>query len=99
MANIEKYIPKLLEMEGGYVNDAAHRDGAMNIGITLGSWRAVGYDKDGDEDIDADDISRLDRRDLEMFLKHFYWDRWRAAEIRDQKLAEMLVDWTWCRGR
>ena len=34
-----------------------------------------------------------------MFLKHFYWDRWRADEIRDQKLAEMLVDWTWCSGR
>jgi len=99
MANIEKYIPKLLDLEGGFVDDPVDRGGATNMGITLGSWRSMGYDKDGDGDIDADDIRRLNRRDLEMFVKNFYWDRWKTDEIRDQKLAEMLVDWTWCSGR
>ena len=99
MANIELYIPKLLALEGGYVNDPADRGGATNMGITLGSWRSMGYDKDGDGDIDVDDIRRLCRRDLEMFVENFFWKRWRADEIRDQKLAEMLVDWTWCSGR
>jgi len=99
MANIEKYIPKLLALEGGYVNDQADRGGATNMGITLGSWRSMGYDKDGDGDIDADDIRRLCRQDLVMFVENFFWKRWRADEIRDQKLAEMLVDWTWCSGR
>jgi len=99
MANIDKYIPKLLALEGGFVNDPHDKGGATNMGITLGSWRTMGYDKDGDGDIDAGDIKKLSRSDLEMFLENFFWDRWRADEIRDQKLAEMLVDWTWCSGK
>jgi lysozyme family protein len=98
MASIEQFIPKLLALEGGFVNDQVDRGGVTNMGITLGSWRCMGYDKDGDGDIDADDIRRLDHRDLEMFLKHFYWDRWKADEIADQKVSEMLVDWLWCSG-
>jgi len=32
-------------------------------------------------------------------LKNYYWDRWRAEEILNQELAEILVDWTWCSGK
>jgi lysozyme family protein len=28
-----------------------------------------------------------------------YWDRWRADEIKDQKIANILVDWVWGSGK
>ena len=99
MASIKEFIPKLLAFEGGFVNEPADHGGATNMGITLSTWRRVGYDKDGEGDIDGQDIRMLDKEDVKMVLKKFYWDRWRADEIHDQKLAEMLVDWTWCSGR
>jgi lysozyme family protein len=99
MANLDSFLPKLLALEGGYVNDPADRGGATNMGITLGTWRRIGYDKDGDGDLDCDDIRKLDERDFAVVVRKYYWDRWCADDIRDQKLAEMLVDWLWSSGR
>jgi len=99
MANIERFLPKLIELEGGFVNDAADRGGATNMGITLSTWRRVGYDKDGDGDIDEQDIRMLDKEDARVVLKKFYWDRWRADDIRDQKVADILADWLWSSGK
>lgn len=27
-----------------------------------------------------------------------YWDRWRADEIKNQSVANILVDWVWASG-
>ena len=99
MASINLYLPKLLALEGGFVNDPLDRGGATNMGITLPTWKKVGYDKDGDGDIDCDDIRKLSLEDLHRVLRYQYWNRWRADEIRDQAVAEMLVDWLWSSGR
>lgn len=99
MAKIELFLPKLLELEGNFVKDPADHGGATNMGITLSTWKCVGYDKDGDRYIDEKDLRMLDHEDVKMILKKFYWDRWKADEIIDQKLANMLVDWLWSSGK
>jgi len=99
MAKVELLAPKILRWEGGFVNDPVDQGGATNKGVTLATWRKVGYDKDGDGDIDVDDIRLLTREDATIVLKKFYWDRWRADEIRNQSIAEILVDWVWCSGK
>ena len=99
MASIDLFLPKLLALEGGFVNHTADRGGATNMGITLSTWRRVGYDKDGDGDIDEQDIRLINKEDVKMALKRFYWDRWRADDIRDQKVADTLTDWLWSSGR
>lgn len=99
MAKIEFLAPKILKWEGGYVDDPADPGGATNKGVTLSTWRQVGYDKDGDGDIDEDDIRLLNHDDFIKVLKHTYWDRWQADLITNQSIAELLVDWVWGSGK
>ncbi len=97
-SNIEKLAPIIAKWEGGYVNDPLDRGGATNMGVTLNTWKLVGYDKDGDGDIDAADIRLLNKNDFKAVLRK-YWDKWRADEIKNQSVANILVDWYWGSGK
>ncbi len=99
MANINHLALKLFPMEGLFNSDPVDHGGPTNRGITLSTWPWVGWDKDGDADIDIADIRLLTADDALEVLKKHYWDRWRADEIRNQKVADILVDWLWCSGR
>ena len=99
MAHIEILAEKLFKWEGGFVDDPLDHGSATNMGVTIATWRRVGYDKDGDGDIDTDDIRLLTRADATLVLKKYYWDRWRADEINNQPVADMLVDWVWASGK
>ena len=99
MADVRKLAPFILKWEGGFVNDPDDLGGATNIGVTIGAWKSCGYDKDGDGDIDVDDLHLLTREDVvNRVLKPYYWDRWKADSIQDQSVANILVDWIWASG-
>ena len=95
MADVKLLTPKILQFEGGYVNDPTDRGGATNMGITLKSWQAIGYDKNGDGVIDESDIKLLICDDFTIILKKYFWDKWHADDINSQGIAEILVDWVW----
>ena len=100
MANVNDLAPFILKWEGGFVNDPIDRGGATNMGVTLKTWRNVGYDKNGDGKIDAQDLKLLTQDDvIKKVLKPYYWDRWRADEINNQSIANILVDWVWASGK
>lgn len=98
MANFEKYFDILLKHEGGYSDHKADAGGITNLGITIDVWRRHGYDKDGDGDIDKEDIKRLDRDDAKFIAKSLYWDKVYGDYIANQSVAEFLFDWAYNSG-
>lgn len=99
MANVNKLAPIILKWEGGYVNHPNDKGGPTNKGVTIATWRKVGYDKDGDGDIDIDDLKLLSNEDIvNRVLKPFYWDKWKADQIKNQSIANLVVDWVWGSG-
>ena len=99
MADVKLLTPKILKWEGGFVNDPTDHGGATNKGVTIATWKKCGYDKDGDGDIDVDDIRLLTVNDATLVLKKYYWDRWKADWIVNQSVADILVDWVWGSGK
>lgn len=99
MASLAILAPFILSHEGGYVNDPSDRGGATNRGVTMATWRRVGYDKDGDGDIDVDDLRLITEADaVERVMRPHYWNRWQGNLIRSQSVANILVDWVWASG-
>ena len=98
MADSSKLVPFILSKEGGYVNDKDDSGGATNFGITLATWRKVGYDKNGDGVINEKDIKLLTEDDFHRVFKRNYWDACKADQIKDQSVANLLVDFAYNSG-
>lgn len=99
MAHFEPLAQFILSFEGGFVNDPKDRGGATNRGVTIGTWRSQGYDKNGDGVIDVKDLRLITAEDATRIMRRNYWNRYRADSINDQSVANILVDWLWLSGR
>ena len=98
MADSSKLVPFILSKEGGYVNDKDDSGGPTNFGITLATWRKVGYDKNDDGVINKEDIKLLTEDDFHRVFKKNYWDACKADQIKDQSVANLLVDFAYNSG-
>ena len=98
MADINKYFPKVMAFEGGYVNNPLDAGGPTNRGVTLAVFQKYGYDKNGDGKIDAEDVKLISEDDAKRIMKKLYWDYMLADSIKTQPIAEIIVDWGWGSG-
>jgi lysozyme family protein len=96
--DITLLAPVVAKWEGGYVNDPIDKGGSTNMGITLATWKHIGYDKNNDRLINAADIKLLSKADFKVVLRK-YWDKWQADDIKNQSIANILVDWYWGSGK
>ena len=93
MANSKILEPFILKWEGGFVYDKDDLGGSTNMGVTLATYRYVfGIKKT------TKDLKRMTRVQWGVIFKKFYWDKWKADDIKDQNVANILVDWIWCSG-
>lgn len=74
MTRYKEYMPRILKHEGGYINHPKDPGGATNRGVTIGTLRRLGIDKDGDGDSDVIDLKLLTADDAATVFKRFYGD-------------------------
>lgn len=88
MADSAKLVPFILSWETDkYTNRKNDNGGPTKYGITLATWRKVGYDKNGDGVLNEEDFHRV--------FKKNYWNACKADKIQDQSVANMLVDFAY----
>lgn len=93
MANAKLLQPFILRWEGGFVNDPLDRGGATNKGITIGTFRRF-Y---GQEAI-VEQLKQITDDQWLRIFKEGYWDPWKADQIKNQSIANIVVDWAWASG-
>lgn len=93
MADYRLLKPFILKWEGGWAEDKDDLGGATNRGVTLTTFRDV-YGKG----MTKDDLRKITDAQWEHVFKTRFWDRWKADQIENQSVANMLVDWLWCSG-
>lgn len=107
MADLKPFARKIFPWETGVpiekahlvkmVKDSVDPGGHTKFGITLSTWQTLGYDKDGDGDIDENDLAQLTVDDYQAIVKRV-WYKCRADLITSQSIAEIFVDWVWASG-
>ena len=88
MADFKKYAPKLLQIEGGFVNHPNDLGHCTNMGVTIQTYRDYcGQDKT------VKDLKNMSYETWQNIMKDLYWDKCLADRIDNQSLAEIIVDW------
>lgn len=92
MADYKKLIPTVLKYEGGYAGNIDGKICTMK-GVTLDTYRKYfGKQKTCKE------LRGISNAEWEYIFKEGFWDRWRADDIDNQAIANLLVDWLWASG-
>lgn len=88
MADFNKYAPLLHSLEKGVVDHKDDKGGFTVDGVTLTTYRRF-YGQNKTES----DLRNISSFQWKNIMKSGYWDVCKADDIRDQKLAEIIVDW------
>ena len=86
-------ISKIKNLDGGYVNDPNDKGGCTNSGITISTYRKYfGKTKT------CDDLKKLSENHWMTIFINGYWNKILGYKIKNQSIANLLVDWLWTSG-
>jgi len=75
-SNFEASFTKVMQSEGGYVNDPADHGGETNLGVTIGAWGAyLG------RAIQPGEMKALTLVTVKPFYKQMYWDKVKGDDL------------------
>ena len=97
MADIQKLAPIILKWEGGFANDPDDLGGATNKGVTIATYTQYRKNK-GLPIPSIADLKGISQHEWIDILRSMYWNRWKADSIKNQSIANILVDWVWASG-
>lgn len=97
MANFQHYKPTVLKFEG---LAAGNIDGAICTmkGVTLATYKQF-CKKKGLKTPTCADLWKIPEEHWDEICKGMFWDKWKADDIKNQSIAELLVDWMWGSGK
>lgn len=97
MADILKLYPIIKKWEGGFVNDSADAGGATNRGVTLNTYKQ--YCKLKKKPVPTvNDLRNITEETVIDILRVYYWNPCKADEIKNQSIANLIVNSVWGSG-
>ena len=93
MAKSEILKPFILSWEGGFANIPGDRGGATNKGVTIATYRSI-FGKERT----IEDLRTITDIEWLHIFNTLFWNRWKADDVSDQSIANLLVDWVWASG-
>ena len=81
----------------GFANDPVDSGGATMCGVTLNTFKAY-CRKNGIHDSSLRALKNMSYKTWLDIIKTLFWDKWKADEIKDQSVANAVVDWMWASG-
>lgn len=97
MADILKLYPIIKKWEGGFVDDPADAGGATNKGVTLATYRNYCKLKKKPMPTIAD-LKAITEETVIDILRTFYWNPCKGDDIRNQSVANLIVNSCWGTG-
>lgn len=92
MASYKKLKPIVLKWEGGYAGNIDGMTCTMK-GVTLATFRKFfGKTKN------CNDLKKITDAQWDTVFIQGYWNKWSADAIKNQSIANLLVDWYWTSG-
>ena len=88
MANFYEFAPLLHSLEKGVADHKEDKGGFTVDGVTLSTFRRF-YGADKTES----DLRNISSFQWNNIMKSGYWDKCKADQIDNQKIAEIITDW------
>ncbi|MFG1173024.1 type VI secretion system tip protein VgrG, partial [Erwiniaceae bacterium CAU 1747] len=91
--SFSKISKRILQHEGGYVNNKSDNGGPTNRGISWKIWRKYAQEDLGVKPT-LDNLKSLSEEQAEIIYRKRYWEPSGFNNVNDPKLALMTYDWT-----
>jgi lysozyme family protein len=91
VASFDLFLPTLLRLEGGYVDDPSDPGGETNKGITMAIFRQCSHELLGLNPT-SENLKSLTDSQAGIIYRANYWNKMRGDEIQLQDLANIACD-------